>query len=187
MNCYIAYEVNNPINMIFYKPLSLDTNILKIRLLDNIQLKLNQEYEFIFNLNGINLALIGKPIQVEGNNATILIRESRIELRRYPRITVPENLVKVQIDKFKGILKDISLGGCRIVLNGPIISRLLNQGYEKIAKFILPDDYQVELPVQIVWISKEKRQISCAFKERNGKVLELYKRIINLIINSVEK
>jgi len=187
MNYYIAYEANNPINMVFYNPISIDTNTLKIRLLDDITLNPQKDYEFIFNLDGANLALVGKPIEIKGSEATILIKESRIELRRYPRIAVPNNLVMVQIDNFKGVLKDISLGGCRVALNSPILSSLLNKGYEKVARFILPDNYQVEIPVQIVWASKGKRQISCAFKERNIQVLELYKKIINLIKNSLEK
>ena len=98
----------------FYKPVKVSTNLLKALLLEEKTLNPNSRYQFYFNFDGINFSFIGKPIEIKDKEITLMIEESHIELRRYPRLKIPYPDIIVKVGSLKGHLKDISLGGCRI-------------------------------------------------------------------------
>ena len=180
MDFFIAYEVNNPINYFFYKPIKLETNFFKISLDENAKKRLNPNklYQFYFNLMGTNFVLIGKPYKVEDKEAVIFIKDGHIELRRYPRIDVEAIKIPVNLELLSGYLKDISLGGCKIAFEKPVSYSYLRSGYKYKLLINLNKNKTLEIPIKIVGFSGNKKYISCAFAEKNKKVLELYQEVL---------
>ncbi len=187
MDFYIAYEVDNPLNMFFYKPVGISTNLLKVHLLDDKNIDLQKDYQFYFNLDGINFAFVGRPVKREGDRELlVLIKDSRIELRRYPRLKIPFDDLIVEIDGLKGVLRDVSLGGCRLELGKPIPSNFLLGGAEKVLTFHIPNEKIHRLKCKVVNVQDRTRNISCAFSQKDDKVIKLYRAITEYIRRKLE-
>jgi len=180
MDFFIAYEVNNPINHFFYKPIKLETNFFKISLDENAKKRLNPNrfYQFYFNLMGTNFVLIGKPYKVEDKEALIFVKDSHIELRRFPRIDVEQVKIPVNLELLTGYLKDISLGGCKIAFEKPVPYSYLHSGYKNKLLVNLNKDKTFEIPIKIVGFSENRKYISCAFTEKDKKILEFYQEVL---------
>ncbi|NPB05425.1 MAG: PilZ domain-containing protein [Aquificae bacterium] len=178
MELYIAHEVDNPLEMFFYTPVSMSTNLLKVRLLEGKKVDLEKDYTFYYNRDGINFSFVGRPIKKVGEDTLlVLIKDSRIELRRYPRVKVPFDEIVVEVDGLKGFLRDISLGGCRLQFLKPIPSDFLDRGLVKRVRFFLPDGQTFEVKAKVVNIMRESRSVSCAFVMKDETVVKLYKAV----------
>ena len=180
---HIAHELDNSANNFFYKPVSLKTNLLRVKILDAVCLKSDRRYIFYLNIDGVNFALIGRPLRrLSDNEWLFLIEDSRIELRRYPRLNTEHLDIKVQVDNLIGKLADISLGGCRVVFNNPISGLIDHQtASRKRLTFYLPDYSHVDVWARVVAVNPPKRSISFAFLGPHERVLKLYQYITDLL------
>ena len=175
--------MDNSANNFFYKPISLKTNLLRLKILDAVCLKLNKRYIFYLNIDGVNFALIGRPLKRLGDNEWLfLIEDSRIELRRYPRLNTEHLGIKVQVDNLFGKLADISLGGCRVVFDNPISGLIDHTNVSrKRLTFYPPDTPPISVWARVVAVNPPKRSISFAFLGPQETVLKLYQHITELL------
>jgi len=187
MDFYIAYEVDNPLNTFFYKPIEVSTNLLKALLLEEKKLNPYKRYKFYFNLDGVNFSFIGKPVEIKDKEITLMIEESHIELRKYPRLKIPYPDIVVKIETLKGHLKDISLGGCRVQLEKPISPYFLEKGFQKIVEIELPNGKTFKVKAKIVNVMFTTKQISCAFSEKSENVIKLYREVIDYLRKKLEE
>ena len=181
---HIAHEVENPAHIFFYKPITIGINTLKAKILDEHPIDFEKYYQFYLNLDGINFSFIGKPLEKNSQNEiTFLIKESRIELRRYPRLKTERLNIPVEIQHLSGRLVDISLGGCRIRFDGPIPASLFSSGSRVPITVKPPGGKPVNVWGYIVNVNPGERSISVAFAGRDEKVLKLYSRISEMLKN----
>jgi len=182
---YIAYKKDDPTEMFFYRLMDLGINTLEVQLLDTIQDK-ESEYLFIVPSDGINLFLVGKLLKYDERtkSALFLIKESNLELRKYPRVKLPPNLVKIELDDHTGYILDISLGGLKVQLKKNITGELLNSlkhSHSIRANVILPNGKIYQTALQLVSFDVFKRQLSFKFYQTNNITTQMYKEIIELL------
>jgi len=178
LDFFIGYEVENPHHVFFYKPVKITTNLLTVELLEDFPLDPEKEYQFYFTLDGTNFALIGKPIKfLDNNKAVFLIKESNIELRRYPRIYLKDQEVKVKIGYLVGWLKDISLGGCRVAFDKPLPRSFYANSAAKTLEFLLPNGERIKVKGNIVNLLNDFKEASFVFDSKDPAVIKLYKEI----------
>jgi len=174
--------------MFFYRLLDMDINTMEVQLLDTIKNK-ESEYIFIVPSDGINLSLIGRLLDYDDRtrSALFLIRESNLELRRHPRITLPPKLVKIEIDSYKGYLVNISFGGMKVQLEKNITGEFLNflqNHYPIKAKLYLPNGKTYIVDLQLVSFDIFKSWLSFKFVKPDAKTVQLYKDIVAYLKNN---
>jgi hypothetical protein len=185
---FIAYKKDDPSEMFFYRLLDMEVNTLEVQLLDPIKDK-ESDYIFIVPFNGIKLSLVGKLLQYDEKtkSALFLIKESDLELRKYPRIKLPPKLVKVEIDSYKGYLVNISFGGIKVQLEKNITGELLNYlqiHYPIKAKIYLPTGKVYTVYLQLVSFNVFKSWLSFKFVKSNSETIQLYKDIVAYLKNN---
>jgi hypothetical protein len=185
---FIAYKKDDPSEMFFYRLLNMEVNTLEVQLLDPIKDK-ESDYIFIVPFNGIKLSLVGKLLQYDEKtkSALFLIKESDLELRKYPRIKLPSKLVKIEIDSYKGYLVNISFGGIKVQLEKNITGELLNYlqtHYPIKAKIYLPTGKVYTVYLQLVSFDVFKSWLSFKFVKSNSKTMQLYKDIVTYLKNN---
>jgi len=180
---YIGYEIDNPHHSFFYKPIKMTPNLLTIELLEDFEFNPDKEYQFHFTLDGTNFALIGKPVKIiDKNKAEFLIRDSNIELRRYPRVYLKdEDDVKVRIGYRVGKLKDISLGGCRIAFDEPLTRFFYANSAAKTLEFIIPGREKIKVEGNLVHLRNDAKEAAFVFQPTNPNVVKLYKEITDYL------
>ena len=181
---HIAHEVDNSINSFFYKPLDLKTNLLTVRVLNGEELNSNKKYVFYLSIDGVNFALIGKPLKrLNENDWLFLIEESKIELRRYPRLNTEILDIKVCVNQLLGKLLDISLGGCKIGFDFSLKDEILPKNVlgKKWLHFYLPDNTVTKVLARTVYLNLSKNTMAFAFLDSHDKVLKLYLKIWNFL------
>jgi hypothetical protein len=181
LDFFIGFEKDNPSRLFFYKPIKLSTNLLTIELLDNYNLQADKEYQFYFNIDGTNFAFLGKPIKIERNKAIFLIKDSAIELRRYPRVTVKEKSIKVKVDYFLGWLIDISLGGCRIGFDTPLPRAFYSYNPIKTLKFFIPPSKEIKIRAKLINILNDYKEAAFVFDSDSSLRVKLYNEIIKYL------
>jgi hypothetical protein len=178
LDFFIGYEVGNPHHSFFYKPLKITTNLLTVELLEDFDFNPDKEYQFHFTLDGTTFALIGKPMKIlDRNRATFFIKESSIELRRYPRIYLNDRDIKVRIGYLLGYLKDISLGGCRIAFDEPLPRSFYTSHVNKTLEFLIPGKDRIKVSGNIVHLMNDFKEAAFVFNSKNPFVIKLYKEI----------
>jgi len=178
LDFYIAHEYENPTNIFFYKPIKVSTNLLKAKILYGYKIDFEKLYQFYLNLEGLNFSFIGKPIRESSPQEILfLIKESRIELRKYPRIKTEMLGIKVSSDGLQGKLMDISLGGCRVVFETPIPTFFYKSSPQKILTIESPEGEPIKISAYIVNVNLQQNSISFAFLKKDEKVLKLYTKI----------
>ena len=179
---YIAHEKENPLKTFYYQPLKITTNTIIARILDNFEVDFNKEYKFYFTLDAINFAFVAQPIKRERENeVTFLVKESRIELRRYPRIKVEDPAVKVKVGHLEGYLADISLGGCKVNFENEIPATFYKTNPVKVLTFFIPNTKPITLSARIVNVQLGENAISFAFNAKDERVLKLYNSVISYL------
>ncbi len=184
LDFYIGYEVGKPHRIFLYKPVKISTNLLTIELVEPFPLERDKEYQFYFRLGKNNFSLTGIPIKVEKNRAVLLIRDSSIELRRYPRVYLTTPDVKVKVNNLAGYLKDISLGGCRVHFKKPIPRAFYMLDLEKVLEITVPGYEPIKVKGRVVNISDSHMEASFVFKEKSPEVVRLHKLITEYIEKS---
>ena len=175
---YIAHEYENPTNLFFYRPIKVTTNLLKVKILDDYQINFDKLYQFYLNLEGLNFTLLGKPIRKTSSQEVLfLIKESRIELRKYPRIKTESLAIKVFTGGLQGKLMDFSLGGCRIRFETPIPPLFYKSSSQKTLTIETPEGEPVKITAYIVNVNPKQNSISFSFPKRDAKILKLYTKI----------
>jgi hypothetical protein len=175
---YIAHEHDNPTHLFFYRPLRLTTNLLKAKILNNYKIEFDKYYQFYLKLGGLNFSFVGKPIRKEAPDEVVfLIKESRIELRKYPRLKTENLGIRVTAEGLKGYLVDISLGGCKVRFDEPIPEKFYMSSSYKILEIEPPDGKVVKIPAYVVNVNTCLNTASFAFTRKDEKVVKLYTKI----------
>jgi len=186
---HIAHEAGNPTHIFFYKPVDVQTNILKVKILDDYQIDFNKMYQFYLNIGGTNFSFLAQPLKKEGDVYTFLIKESWIELRRYPRIKTSDLGIEVKVKDFRGILEDFSLGGCRVKFRHPI-TRSAFEGHRRkvILSIKLPGEEEpYHLWADVVSVEPAERRIACEFVNKDERILKLYSKISKMLNERAKK
>jgi hypothetical protein len=182
LDFYIGYEVDNPHHSFFYKPLKITPNLLTVELLEDYKFDPSKEYQFYFTLDGTNFSLIGKPVKIiDRNKAVFLIKDSSIELRRYPRIYLKDKDIKVRIGYLVGYLKDISLGGCRVAFDEPLPRSFYTSHVGKTLEFIIPGKDKIRVEGNIVHLMNDSKEAAFVFNSKNPFVVKLYKEVTDYL------
>lgn len=182
MEFYIGHEKGNPLKAFYYRPVKVTTNTLIAKILGEFKVDFSKEYQFYFTLDGINFSFIGKPVRSERKNeVTFLVKESRIELRRYPRIRVEDPNIVVVSSTLTGYLIDISLGGCKVKFEGEITPSYYKSNPIKRLTFEIPNYRPISFPARIVNVQLNENSVSYAFNSKDEKVLKLYNAVINYL------
>jgi hypothetical protein len=185
---YIAHEYENPTHLFFYRPIRLTTNLLKAKILNDYKIDFDKTYQFYLNLGGLNFSFIGKPIRRDAPDEIVfLIQESRIELRKYPRLKTENLGIKVTVENLKGYLVDISLGGCKVKFENPIPEKFYMSSSYKILEIETPDGKVVKIPAYAVNVNTCLNTVSFAFLRKDEKVVKLYTKIGEYIKRLKEK
>jgi len=179
---YIAHEHENPTNLFFYRPVKVTTNLLKAKILDDYKINFDKLYQFYLNLEGLNFSFLGQPIRQSSPDEIIfLIRDSRIELRKYPRLKTENLNIKVSSEGLTGKLLDISLGGCRVGFDIPIPSAFYKSSSRKVLTVEPPEGKPVKVTAYIVNVNPAHNSVSFAFARNDEKVLKLYTEVSQLL------
>ncbi len=175
--------MDNPTHIFFYKPINIGVNTLKVKILDNFDIDFDKSYQLYLNMGGSNFSFITKPLKKSSNNEVeLLVQESRIELRKYPRLKTEHLNVKVFVRTLEGILADISLGGCKLKFNSPIPSSFFEKGAKAKLSMAIPGiENLVDLSAYIVNVNPKEHAVSFAFETKDNKVLTTYKTISDLL------
>jgi len=180
---HIAHELDNPTHIFFYKPIQIGVNTLKVRILDKYNIDFNKSYQFYLNMGGANFSFFAKPLKKNSEDEVeFLIQESRIELRKYPRLKTDSLNIKVFVRTLEGTLADISLGGCKVKFNGKIPASFFEKGAKATLSVEIPSESkQVDLSGFIVNVNPKDNAVSFAFEKQDNKVLSVYKTISDLL------
>ncbi len=187
MNFFIGYEADNPVNNFYYIPLSVDVNKVKVQLLENTKVDPNKLYQLYFSLDGVNFNFLAKPIKFLPERKVIFfILDSKIELRKYPRIPVNKDIpVKVWVDALEAKLLDISLGGCRVKILKPIdLNNYTKSGSIRNLYFQFFDRQKEEIYkilAKVVNVDTQKREMAFVYIPYQDAIGIVYKRILNLL------
>jgi len=207
----VAYEKGNPFEVFMYRLVDFGVNTFETQILDN---RKPGKTRYVFTLHHDNLVnvmerirllngKVAEAIQKGGKNAyyhfivepleydkftrsgLFLIRESHIELRRYPRIYLKQPLIEAEFEGLTGFVKNISIGGARIKLSknltGEIIEDLVKKG-----KF--PGNFKLvglnksyELKLKPVAFDIFKSEISVKFEDTSLENVKFYKDIQKIL------
>ncbi|MEO2153365.1 MAG: PilZ domain-containing protein [Aquificota bacterium] len=187
MNFFIGYEADNPVNNFYYIPLSVDVNKVKVQLLENTKVDPNKLYQLYFSLDGVNFNFLAKPIKFLPENKVIFfILDSKIELRKYPRIPVNKDIpVKVWVDALEAKLLDISLGGCRVKILKPIdLNNYTKSGSIRNLYFQFFDRQKEEIYkilAKVVNVDTQKKEMAFVYIPYQDAIGIVYKRVLNLL------
>jgi hypothetical protein len=187
MNFFIGYEADNPVNNFYYIPLSVDVNKVKVQLLENTKVDPNKLYQLYFSLDGVNFNFLAKPIKFLAENKVIFfILDSKIELRKYPRIPVNKDIpVKVWVDALEAKLLDISLGGCRVKILKPIdLNNYTKSGSIRNLYFQFFDRQKEEIYkilAKVVNVDTQKKEMAFVYIPYQDAIGIVYKRVLNLL------
>ena len=175
--------MDNPTHIFFYKPINIGVNTLKVKLLDKFDISFDKRYQLYLNMGGANFSFITKPLRKSSNNEVeLLVQDSRIELRKYPRLKTDHLNIKVFVRTLEGILADISLGGCKVKFDKPIPSTFFEKGAKaKLSMAIPGTDDLVDLSAYIVNVNPKDYAVSFAFETKDNKVLTTYKTISDML------
>ena len=185
---YIGHEYQNPLKIFYYKPLRITSNTLRAEILNNIKISFDKEYSFYFSVDGINFSFVGKPLEQNSErDFTFLIKESRIELRRYPRIDVDDPNIRVRVNDLEGYIKDISLGGCKVQFLNNLPPHFYKQHQNTMLTIELPDAKPVTIPAKLVNVNPSLNTASFAFASRDVRVIKLYNNVINYLRQKMEE
>lgn len=179
---YIAHEYENPTNIFFYRPIKVTTNLLKAKILDDYKINFEKLYQFYLNLDGVNFTLLGKPIfEIFPQKFLFLIKETKIELRKYPRLKTERLGIKVSADDLQGKLIDISLGGCKVGFETTIPTDFYKNSPQKILTIELPEGKPIKISAYIVTVNLQQNTVSFKFLQKSEKILKLYAKISEYI------
>jgi ribosomal protein S17 len=176
---YIAYDVENPANIFFYRPIEIDRNTLKIKILDGYVPDRNKLYKLHWSLDGVNFSLIGKVIELKDCNVIFVIKESKIDLRRYPRINTEHLNIKVKTNNIEAKLVDISIRGCKIKIEKGSIAEYTQRSARKILQFIFPEGDTYTLEAYVVNANPALKTVSFTFPRNNNVALKVYSKILD--------
>jgi c-di-GMP-binding flagellar brake protein YcgR len=115
------------------------------------------------------------------NEVVFLIKDSKIELRKYPRLDTSGLIIKVNTNGLTGLLKDISLGGCKVHFPNGFTPDYYNSSILKELFFILPDGEKIKVRGKIVNVDGAHKNISYSFTAGDGNVFRVYKKITKLL------
>ncbi len=152
---------------------------MKVELIDNYPLDKEKNYQFYLNVDGLNFAVIGKLLKKDKNTYSFLIKESKIEQRRYPRIPTQDLKIKVYSSLGEGILADISLGGCKVKFEKPKSQPVKNQ--EILMTFYLPTGVTYKILAKVVDYNPSMGTVSFSFPKKDWKIFKLFSEIGLLI------
>ena len=181
---FIAYEHNNPANLFFYKPLKIETNFIKAKILDKGQINLEREYHLYLNIGGVNFSFLVQPLKKDNDEVVFLVKDSKIELRKYPRLKTEGLNISVSSDGIEGKLDDISLGGCRIKVEEGLVELFVKKNALKTLSITLPNGKNFKVKAYVVNVHPQKKFISFSFPQKNSEVLRLYTSIVELLRRS---
>lgn len=181
---HIAHEADNPTHIFFYKPITVETNTLRVKILDDYKIDFNKLYQFYLNVGGANFSFLAKPLEQKADNVyTFLIKDSWIELRKYPRLKTDSLDIDVSVKGMKGKLADISLGGCKVKFRHPIPRSLFSPPHNRVLVSIyLPGEKEpVNIWAEVVKVDSAEKSVSCEFTHKDERILKLYRRITDLL------
>lgn len=207
----VAYKQENPFEVFMYRLTDFGINTFEIQILDD---NAPERTRYVFILQHENLvnvmerlklqnSKISEAIQKGGKNAfyhfivkplkydkytssgLFLIKESHIELRKYPRIYLKEPLIETEFEGLKGFVKNLSIGGARIKLSqnltGEIIEELVKKGKVP-GKFKLVGMNKLyELELKPVAFDIFRSEISVKFEDTGLKNVNFYKELQNIL------
>ncbi len=180
---HVGYEKGNPIENFIYVPLKVSPNLMTVKVMENHPLEMNKWYELFFYIDGSNFALEVLPLADLGKGKyLLLVTETRIELRRHPRLNIDRYVtIKVWVDQQEGILKDISLGGCRVFFKNPILPNFYKKNLKKRLIFEVEDGKYTEIWGYVVAVNLKDSWVSFKFNDNYEKIYNLYMKITELI------
>jgi hypothetical protein len=178
---FIAHEYENPAYIFFYKPILIEPNIVKAQILSEHNIDFDKTYQLYLNLGGINFTLLVKPLKKVNNEVIFVVKDSKIELRKYPRLKTDSLNIEVSSDNISGKLLDISLGGCKIRVDGGLIEPYTRQSARKILKFHFPDGKTYSLTATVVNANPANRTIAFSFPKRSENIVKVYSLIVDML------
>jgi len=152
--------------------------------LDKCHLDLSSEYYLYLNIGGVNFSLLVRPLLRERDEVIFFVKESKIELRKYPRLKTDKLDITVTSEGIKGKLDDISLGGCRVKVEEGSIDNFVKQNALKTLSVTLPNGKNFQVKAYVVNVQPQKKFVSFSFPQKSSEVLRLYTSIVELLRKS---
>jgi hypothetical protein len=161
--------------------MKMEPNKLKVQILGPYDVDFDKNYQLYFSLGGVNFVLIGKPIKRRCDIVWFAIKDSKIELRKYPRLKTESLNIKVVSEDIVAKLLDISLGGCKIKIEKSSIEKYTRSSANKILQLIFPDGQTYFLKAYVVHADSFKKTIAFAFQKRSETIIKVYALIVEML------
>jgi hypothetical protein len=144
---------------------------------------LMEPYTLYFTLGSAIIVLDSFALEVNKQNKEVLffIKDTHLEQRKYPRFKVQELGINVNLKNLKGVLVDISRGGCRIFFPSIRGSRFIDMEQLEKLEFTLPNGKKYQLKARMLSFNPETWEASFAFIKGQDGIPIMLKEILEML------
>ncbi|GEM_PF-1441878 len=181
---FVGLKKDEPYINFLYKPIKILPDYMKVQIIEGETPSVPMEpYTLYFTLGSAIITIDGLALKIDPETQKVIffVKDTHLEQRKYPRFKVQELGINVYLRNLKGVLVDISRGGCRIFFPSIRGSRFIDMEQLDKLEFILPNGKTYKLKARMLSFNPETWEASFAFIKGQDGIPIMLKEILDML------